>query len=223
MKKFFAVTSAAVLAASLAFSFSSCSDKSGSSSTEGNLAGGELGSDVNVSQEDLPYGATIMQLTPDIDGVPIMTEIDDRFLSTEEGTAVSEYFGSFSKKDESLLESATYPAVLDFRLKTEGNISEQDFIEKQYENIKSYTGVNFEFTYIMVNSVSGSGETDFSSYDNLVRDLDADANITDRKCITVDCMYQDLDNGGNYSLSNRIGNDVTLYIYTINGNPYVLT
>ena len=221
MKKFFAVTSAAVLAASLAFS--SCSDKSGSSSTEGNLAGGELGSDVNVSQEDLPYGATIMQLTPDIDGVPIMTEIDDRFLSTEEGTAVSEYFGSFSKKDESLLESATYPAVLDFRLKTEGNISEQDFIEKQYENIKSYTGVNFEFTYIMVNSVSGSGETDFSSYDNLVRDLDADANITDRKCITVDCMYQDLDNGGNYSLSNRIGNDVTLYIYTINGKPYVLT
>ena len=129
MKKFFAVTSAAVLAASLAFSFSSCSDKSGSSSTEGNLAGGELGSDVNVSQEDLPYGASIMQLTPDIDGVPIMTEIDDRFLSTEEGTAVSEYFGSFSKKEESLLESATYPAVLDFRLKTEGNISEQDFIE----------------------------------------------------------------------------------------------
>ena len=31
------------------------------------------------------------------------------------------------------------------------------------------------------------------------------------------------DNGGNYSLSNRIGNDVTLYIYTINGKPYVLT
>ena len=105
MKKFFAVTSAAVLAASLAFSFSSCSDKSGSSSTEGNLAGGELGSDVNVSQEDLPYGATIMQLTPDIDGVPIMTEIDDRFLSTEEGTAVSEYFGSFSKRTSPCLKA----------------------------------------------------------------------------------------------------------------------
>lgn len=224
MKHFFIKTAAALMAVSMAFSFVSCSDKKDSDSHEGNLAAGNPEAFDGVSQDDLPYGATVMQLTPDIDGVPVMTEFDHRFLTAEEGTLVCNYFAGIALKDAEMFSGSVYPPYLEFRLKTLNGISTEEFVSGQYDTVKNSVGGDFEFTYIMVTECLKDGEFDnFSAFDNILLDQNPDAQITDRKYLSIDCMYNDLTNSGNYSLKNRMGGEISLCLYTIDGKPYLLT
>lgn len=225
MKHIFTRTAAALMAASMALSFASCSDKKDTDShNEGNLAAGNPEAFDGVSQENLPYGATVTQLTPDIDGVPVMTEYDNRYLTAEEGTLVCNYFAGIALKDADMFSSAVYPPYLEFRLKTLNGISTEEFVEGQYETVNKSTGGDFEFTYIMITDCLREGEFDnFSAFDNILLDMNPDAKITERKYLQIDCMYNDTTNGGNYSLKNRLGGEISLCLYTIDGKPYLLT
>lgn len=225
MKHIFKKTASVIMAASMALSFASCSKKNDAekSKEEGNLAAGNAAAFAGVSEADLPYGATVTQLTPDIDGVPVMTEYDHRFLTAEEGTLVCNYFAGIALKDTDMFTSSIYPPYLDFRLKYQNGITAEEFVTGQYETVKQYTGCDFEFTYIMVTSCLGEGEFDFSSFDRILLDQSAGANITDRKYLQIDCMYNNLSDGSNYSLKNRIGGEISLCLYTVDGKPYLLT
>ena len=230
MKNIITNAASLLIAAALAAPLAACSDKDSSSgsagsihSDEGNIAGSVLDDDVNVAQEDLPYGATVMQLTPENDGVPVITEFDYRFLSNEEGKKAAEYLSSLALKDVSLLEGSTYPPSLSNRLAREGSLTSQEFLDEEYELITSYTGGDFKFTYYLINNVLTEADTDFSSYDKLVLDSDPNAEITDRKYVEIECLYSLTSSDGSYSLTNRIGSDIALYVYTIDGGVYVLT
>lgn len=225
MKKLFIKAAVLIAAAALAMPLSSCSGDSDSS--DGNSGGSYVvapnDEDAYISADELPYGTTLTKLTAGVGDVPVSIEYDNRFMSEEEATLVSRYLTSLGTQDADMLEETAYPELLDYTLEILGAESAQYFADTEYELFKEYIGADYTFDYFLVNNVLTTGEYDFSYYDNDILAIAPDAKITDRKYVEVECQYVLKDGEGSGSLSTRIGNDLSLCIYTINGKIYVLT
>lgn len=220
MKALFRKAAALLAAGALTFSMFSCSSSSSDDHDhdhEGNLAGGELNGDENVELDQMPYGAQLMKLTKAEDGVAIGGEVDTRYLSVEEYSKLADYLYAINTKDATLLSNTMFPGMADYMVSRLGSGTTDNYVASLYDNIKSYTGGDFEFNYIQTLDcqTAGSG-MDFSSYDSLITTLAPDAQITSRKCVSCDIMF---DNGKS-SLSYRAGQNFDIILYTVNGNCY---
>lgn len=129
------------------------------------LAGcGETGSsqDVNITEEQLPYGSTISEdFSRDITAA-----YDTRFLDQGVVDKIVGYYDAIQKKDGDAFKSVVFPLYHDYQMQTiyEGKLTEQQIVEATYDAIKENFGYDFEFSYLDINgfvSKDGfSGERD---------------------------------------------------------------
>lgn len=217
----FTKRAAAVLAAALmAFSAFSCGKKNSSSEDHdhGNQAGGSPDENVNLNQDQLPYGAQIKKLLPKEDGVKLGIEYDIRYITDEEAEKLSDYIYALGKKDTALFEESSYPGLLHHLSRLSEAESEQAYLDKQYDIIKGYTNGDFEFNYVQTDSCHSPEEGfDFSAADSLILALDPEAEISSRKLVEANIMYDE----GRLALAYRMGYDLTFYVYTVNGQTCV--
>ena len=81
MKKFLC----GMMAVLMACSATGCSDKENSSSTSGKQLVSDAGDDVNVAEEDMPYGSTVFELSENNDDhVKITIGFDKRYFGGDD-------------------------------------------------------------------------------------------------------------------------------------------
>lgn len=222
MKKFI------VLACALTLACVSCSDSSGSSGESKNtLVSDNIGEGVNVAADEMPFGATMSDLYPERDGVPIAISYENRFMTAEEAAKISDYVSAVNSCDTELMQQTCYPSYLDYLVTQYENNDVQDYLEDRHWIIENtYTYGEFDFNYILINSLmdedDDDSDTGFSQLDTKIYEKSPDAEITSRKQVGIDILYTLTDEGGSYSLSARTGSDMILYIYTIDGEIYIL-
>ena len=222
MKKFIILVCAVMLACV------SCSESASSSETSGNtLVSDDLGDGINVNADDMPFGATMTDLYSDHDGVPISISYENRFMTEDEARKISDYISAINTCDAELMKSTCYPSYLDYLVTQYENKDVQDYLDTRHNTIaNNYAGGEFEFDYILINSLMDENDNDedtgFSILDQKILENSPDAEITSRKMVGIDVLYTLKDADGSYSLSQHTGSDMMLYIYTIDGQIYIL-
>lgn len=223
MKFFSKRTAAALFGAMFLMSAVSCNDKSSTSD-----AADQIGS---LAQEDMPYGATITQLKPSLnENVKIAIEYDNRYLSADETTKLSDYVAALNSCDSELMANTFYNPYLDKVVEQSGAADLNEYITDVHNNIRdNYIGYDYNFNYIVIEDCltedDDDSETGFSSVDNTIDNL-GDEKITDkvtsRKFVTFDIQYTLVDGEDAYMLSTSTGTSSSLYIYTIDGEIYII-
>lgn len=222
MKKFI------VLACALMLACVSCSEESSGSSGESKnmLVSDNAGKGVNVSEEEMPFGATMTDLYAP-DDVPISISYENRFMTAEEAEKISDYISAINSCDAELMQKTCYPSYLEYLVTQYENTDVQNYLDTRHDTIAStYTNGEFDFNYILINSLmdedDDDSETGFSQLDSKIHEKSPDAEITSRKQVGIDILYSLENDDGSYSLSARTGSDMILYIYTIDGQTYIL-
>lgn len=223
----------------LTFSLVSCGSKDSSSSenkVESNLVG-NVDKDVNVSSDEMPYGATYKQLDTQYDGVPIVVEYDVRFVQDEEGKLVSDYFSAISTKDGEKLKSVSYEKLMDTRIKDNNCSDIQKLAELMHDSFATEHNIGSDFTFNFLSMQDYKKEDsgfDFSVYDNAVLAADPNAKINSKAVVPVYIMYSDSEangrelitpeNGAYTSMGVDVGDPgyVWICIYNIDGKYYII-
>jgi len=203
---------AAALAAALmlAFSAAGCGSKDSSSGNTSSPSAVDP-----VSQ----YGGDMIKHWAR-DGYEITVEVDGRFITEDESKAVAKYIAAIGRSDGKLMEDSVHPAVLKYVLDANGFADAGAYASYLHTSLLQFTGEEYEFEYAAVEKlIDESTGFDFSKYDKIILDADPDAEITNRKKISVDALYDNT----NKSINVRMGGYIEIYLYTINGVPYVLS
>ena len=211
MANIFSRSAAIAAALALTVCFSGCGSKSSSSSSAAQTA-----TSVNpVSQ----YGGDMVKHWAK-DGYEITVEVDGRFVTEDESKKVAKYIAAIGKCDGKLMEEALHPAALKYVLDANGCSDAAGYASKLHKQLMQFTGEDFVFDYTTVEEyVDESTGFDFSKYDKIILDAEPDAKITNRKRLSVDALYDDSKKSTNY----RMGGYIDVYMYTIDGVPYVLS
>lgn len=226
MKISFSRTVALFAAVLTAASLWSCSGKTSgeSSSAGGGNMVGEFPDDIaNVGQDELPYGASITKITASSGKTAADIEYDNRFLTEDEAVMLADYLCGLSRKDTALFEGAVYPALLKNSLSTMNMDSTQALLENRYDNYKKYIEDDFEFILITVDDVTDGTDTGFESCDEFLEKVTSGVTPTSKKELSVNCLFETAETGATHYLSEVFGDDLTIYVYTIDGRPYVIS
>lgn len=229
MKRFIARTAALLAAAAMTASAAvSCSDKDEHDDHDHHdhqvVGEDEIPDNVNIGLDDLPYGGQFKKLLPDEYDTPIGVDFDSRYLSDEEAAKIADYFYAISEKDPEYLEKALHPDYLRYILDQTGAESAQAYLDMEYEMIKQFTGKDYSFDFVLIDDmVDNSDGTGLTGYDVTVAKAIPDGKVTAKNGFMVNCTYTAKpDDGGSYSLQARIGDYITICVYTIDGEPYVI-
>lgn len=184
----------------------------------------------DAAQEELPYGATIKQIkSGSSDDEKITIEFDHRFVTDDEAQKILSYMEALNTGDEELLQQTVYPDYLSFLCSNNDIADVQTYIQQITDRIKTnYTnGEDYKFSFIMVNSCITSDEDSqsFDQVDTILEDIGGDelmAKITSRKMVQVDSMYTLTESGESFSLAQQAGQEQPFYIYTIDGEVYIV-
>lgn len=169
------------------------------------------------------YGKTMMVQS---EGLPFPVEFDSKFISAEEAAAVADYYYAIEKQDEELSKESSYPSYLDFLTKTYEFDSIKSFLKSNYDTIGNVLQVSdYSFKNIKITSCFDESNQDvytgFSDIDEILEQASEgiSSKIQKRKFIEADIICS----SGNedISLTEKAGKQ-QLYIYTIDGKPYVL-
>ena len=224
MRDFFrkaaAIMAAAVITASAAVS---CSSKSSFSSDPNNLIGGDLPDDYSKDLEDMPYGGEYQKFEPGDNDFPMGIDMDPRFVTIDEASALTNYFYSVNNQDVESFKKAVHPDLIKYRLENSEYSTEKEFLDAEYELLKQYTGSDFTFDYILIDGRLKDTEGAFEQYDKLVETAIPGCDITSRNMYMVDVTYHKPNDGGSYSLRYRFGDYMDIAIYTIDGKAYVIS
>lgn len=205
--------------------FTSCKDEE---KKEGMMPSG-----TNIAEQDMPYGATITKMLPEnFPEIKITTEYDNRFLSEDEAALVSNYFLAVNNNDVELLRSLYYEGYSDYYSKYIGFFDTSAYLSGMREEMTELIKDEYEFDYILINDCVKSTDDAASSFvfptvDDLLKkfgeerdNADITNRVNSRKVVRVEAFYTN--ENGDYSLSNRYGNDIDIYIYRINGKAYIM-
>lgn len=212
---------AIVLAAAvMTVGISSCSGKSSSESSGSghNMAGDILGGGVNIAPADMPYGSHMTKLTENYSGVPICIEYDSNFMTEDEGKLLSDYFSAINKKDVELYNKISFGPIVNEIAAMSETADAKEYIAKLYDSVKSYAEEDFDISLLNVNNVEDASST---VIDNMLQTLAPEAEVTERKLVSVD-VYYDTPEAKSCSLYSKSGSYVQIYIYTVNGKPYIM-
>lgn len=223
MKKFI------ILACAMMIACVSCSDGKSDSSGESRnmLVSDNAGKGINVNEDEMPFGATMTDLYSDRDNVPVSISYENRFMTEDEARKVSEYISAINTCDAELMQNTCYPSYLEYLVNQYENSDVQDYLDERHTTIAgSYTNGEFDFNYILINSLMDEDDSDsdtgFSKLDEKILEKSPDVEITSRKMIGIDVLYSLENDDSSYSLSMRTGSDMILYIYNIDGQIYIL-
>jgi len=169
------------------------------------------------------YGKTMIVKS---DGLPFPIEFDNKFVTEEEASAVVNYYYSITEQDEELAKQSSYPDYLEYLSESYEFDSVKSFLKSNYETIGGVLGADdYEFKSIKITKCFTEEDKDVYTY---FGDIDDELNtasdgtsdkITSRKLIEADIICTA--DGKDISLTEKA--DVQqLYIYMIDGKPYVL-
>ena len=158
MKKFLC----GIMAVLIAVSMASCADeKDESSLTSGKQLVGDAGDDVNLKEEDMPYGSTVYELSESNDDhVKYITCFDRRYFgSSDENNpdyseiyAIHDYIVALNENDHDAMKSLYYDGYIEAFCQN-NNISDIDeYIDNVYNAAVSYLGEGFEINYIDISN-----------------------------------------------------------------------
>ncbi|MBO4524141.1 MAG: hypothetical protein J5723_05595 [Ruminococcus sp.] len=182
----------------------------------------EIPDDVNMKLDDMPYGGEFRKLLPEEFDTPIGVDRDPRYLSDKEAAKLADYFYAISEKKPEYLEKALHPDFLKTLLEKTGTDSAQSYVDIEYDLIKEYTETDYSFDFVLVDDMV-TDEDILNGYASSIRSALPNAKISSVKVFKINCTYKALpDEGGSYSLKERIGDYVTLCVYTADGEPYIL-
>ena len=221
MKKFI------ILACAFMLACVSCSEENSDSSGESRnmLVSDNADDGINFNEDEMPFGATMIDLSPD--EVPISISYEKRFMTADEAKKISDYISAINTCDAELIQKTSYPPYLEYLVEYYENTDVQDYLDTRHQIIaNSYTNGEYDFNYILINSLKDENDDDsdtgFSQLDAKIYEKSPDAEITSRKMVDIDILYSLENDNGSYSFSRRTGSDMTLYIYTIDGQIYIL-
>lgn len=220
MNIFFKKAEAVLAAVLTAAALSSCGGKNSVKSSESsyNMVGADLGDDVNIEANEMPYGANMTKLIKSDGGVPISIEYDHNFVTEDEGKAVSNYLSAINKKDADLFNEISFEPTKSEILSLGDVSNAEEYVTGLYNSIKAYAGDGFDMSMLIVNSAENTGA---DALDDMVKKNAPDAKVTNRKLVTVD-IYYDTQEASSKSLYKEMGSYFQLYIYTIDGKPYIM-
>lgn len=172
----------------------------------------------------LEYGKNMVSETES--NLPFSIEFDNHFLTNEEADAIVNYYYSIQKQDEELAKQSSYPAYLDYLAETYEFDSVKDFLKSNYDTMGNVLGTdNYEFKNIKITSCVTEQDKDVYSYfDEIDELLDSSAEGTSSKIEKRKLVEADITctaDGKDISLTEK-AQEQQLYIYTIDGKPYVL-
>lgn len=123
-------------------------------------------------------------------------------------------------KDADMLADASYDSYLELNFESMNVSSLQEYVEGYYESIKSYTGEDYEFSFITVTDVT-EDESVYPYYDNIINSINPDAKIESRKVATIDILYK-TESVKSSLISGKIGDYIKICVYQIDGQVYIM-
>ncbi|MCQ2460122.1 MAG: hypothetical protein MJ081_07115 [Ruminococcus sp.] len=224
------------LSAGMLLSAVSCGQKK--EEPKNNLVSSSPAEDISVNEENMPYGATVVRLRPSSDeDLKIDVEFDRRYFNSyDEGEKkkypeiylISDYIYAISNKDVDLMEKIFYKDYLLYNIKGNGYETTQDYLEQYRQSLKDAIGAEFDLDYIIVDTCVNENESDnvtgFSVIDDQLNEIAGEKisdRVTSRKAVYLDVFFTD-ENKNFRQLNNLIGYDISLYIYEIDGQYYLL-
>lgn len=223
MKKFIIIACALMLACV------SCSESKSDSSGESKnmLVNDKAGDYADITEDEMPFGATMSDLRAGTGNVPVSVSYDNRFMSEDEARKISDYISAVNTCDAELMKNTCYPSYLDHLVEQYESTDVQDYLDTRHKTIAdNYVNGEFDFDYIIVNSLMDENDSDsdtgFSILDAEIYENSPDAEITSRKMVGVEVLYTLDGQNGSHSFSAKNGADIFLYIYTIDGQMYIL-
>lgn len=181
-----------------------------------------------LAQEDMAYGATITQLKPEIDeNISIAIEYDNRYLNEDEARKLSNYVAALNNCDSELMSQTFYKPFLDNICEQSGAADLDEYLKNMHDNlVNNYIGYDFDFDYVLtvdcLTEEDDDSETNFSAVDASLDNTGDSDKITSRKLVTFDLEYSIDGSEDSYMLSTSTGTNSSLYIYTIDGEVYIL-
>lgn len=186
----------------------------------------------NMSEEDMPYGATITSLNSTYDpNVKIPTEFDNRFFAESDGKfpeiyLVSDYIYALNNSDGELMSETVYKPYLDYQIKEAGVESADEYVKASHDTLAQSLGGEFEINYIYIDSCDENADSDFTRMDEIldsIGDEKISEKVNSRKKITIGgyTTYQMADGSGEFSLAEH-SDPILLYIYQIDGEYYLI-
>ena len=187
----------------------------------------EESSNVVITEDEMPYGATITQLKASEDnGIKIGIDYDNRFISEDEARLVSNYVAALNSKDAELMEQVYYPPYFESIVNASGEADGTAYLQSRFAAIEERTGGTTDMEYVTIESVEDDKEM-AEEYSNLEIGLkeiageDITSKIRSKKVVGIDIIYS-LNGENSISLANTLGQYSYLFIYDIDGQLYIL-
>ncbi|MDE6789569.1 MAG: hypothetical protein K2J47_09655 [Ruminococcus sp.] len=232
MKKFLC----GIMAVFIAVSMASCADeKDESSLTSGKQLVGDAGDDVNLKEEDMPYGSTVYELSESNDDhVKYITCFDRRYFgSSDENNpdyseiyAIHDYIVALNENDHDAMKSLYYDGYIEAFCQN-NNISDIDeYIDNVYNAAVSYLGEGFEINYIDISNCLDGDSNGGKSYteiaDGYLEKIDVLDKVTSKKVVEIGgYTCYSIEGSGAYQLTNHM-EAIVLAVYEIDGQIYIV-
>lgn len=192
---------------------------------------GALPDEYYVSDEELPYGATLTELKAENnDNTEITTVFDNRYFTDEEIFLVSRYIYALGKDDAELMSEVLNNDIMTYTYTESGKESFQDYLDEHYANLKELLGGDFEFSYIDISDCIREGDEgmeDAFVYSDKILDAatgeSKSESVTMRKEIMIGgySMYTSPD-GTSQMLMDSLTEPLTLFIYELDGELFII-
>ncbi len=230
MKKFLC----GMMAVLMACSATGCSDKENSSSTSGKQLVSNAGDDVNVAEEDMPYGSTVFELSENNDDhVKITIGFDKRYFGGDDEDnpdyseiyKIHDYISALNSNDHDLFKQIYYPEYLEYACKNHGYDNVDTYIDELYNTIVRYLGESFEINYIDVSNclddTNASAKEYMKNVDGYLEGIGALDKVTSKKIIEIGGYTAYKTESGTYQLTNHM-ESMILGVYEIDGQTYIV-
>lgn len=207
------------------------------SSTDGNnmVDAGLSGNGSTITEEDFPYGSTIIERTKESDeNIEIKIGFDRRYFIEDTDNPdysviykIHDFVKSLNTKDSDLLKSLYYPDYLEYYAEENSDLSADEYIDQYLGNVEEVLGEGFEINYIDVSNCileSDEAEGYFDMCDEaLVKAAGDDilSKVTSRRVVEIGGYTTYKQDGGSYQLTNHT-DAINLYVYVIDGQAYIL-
>lgn len=223
-----------IMAIFMAVSMVSCGDGE-ESSQSGKVLVSDIGDNVNIKEEDMPYGATTYELSESNDDhVKYITCFDKRYFGGDdednpdysEVYAVHDYIAALNTNDHDAFKALHYDGYLDSACKSSGYGSADEYIDSLYNSLNTYLGEGFEINYIDISACLSESDSASGAYigtvDQYLENIGVLDKVTSKKVIEVGgyTCYK-LSEGGAYQLTNHM-ESIIIGVYTIDGQVYIV-
>lgn len=179
--------------------------------------------DKSKKSSNQEYGNTMIVNN---EGLPFSIEFDSNFLTGEEASAIVNYYYSIEQQDEELANKCSYPDYLNYLCQTCEFDSIKDFLKSNYDTMGQVLGTEkYDFKSIKITKCFTTENKDvYTNFDEIDTMLDEAAEgtsskIENRKLVEADIICTS--DGKDISLTEKADGQL-LYVYTIDGKPYVL-